>query len=398
MNDPHAEGNVTNDRTASDSPSPERAEPEGSRAEFPDRRSSEWLQENRASAGETSEFEEARRREEQFRLLEEEATEYAIVLLGEEGNVVSWNRGGEQLTGYSEEEILGCHLSVFYPSEDREAGVPERALTTAAREGSWTGTGWRVRKDGSRFWAQERLRAIVRESEKPQGFARVVHDLSSRRQLQRELLQVQEEEWRRIKADLHQVTGSQLTGANLLMDRVQHEVQDDELAGQLQKIRTLISESCEALQKISRKLTPTGLSRGGLSEALARLAEDTEGGHFEAGALDNGSSKGGAPESERQLPQLEEETASQLYWIAREATTAARRRKGTDEITLRLTEEEDALVLLMKDDGERGPRSEHDESSLAHRIMRHRADLLGATLTVESFPGDGTRVQCRLPM
>lgn len=398
MSDSQTERNVTDDKETSDIPETERAESKESRDEASGRRSSEWLQENETPSGETIDFEEARRREEQFRLLEEEATEYTIVLLGEEGNVVSWNRGGEQLTGYSEEEILGRHLSVFYPSKDREAGVPEQALKTAKQEGSWTGTGWRVRKDGSRFWAQERIRAIVRGSGKPQGFARVVHDLSSRRRLQREILQVQEEEWRRIKADLHQVTGSQLTGANLLMDQVQKEVQDDELSGQLQRIRTLISESCEALQKISRKLTPTGLSKGGLSEALAQLAGDTEGGAFEAGALENGSPESPSSKSAGQLSELTEETASQLYWIAREATTAARRHEGTDEIMLRLTEEEDALVLLMKENGEGDVLSGRDEASLPYRTMQHRADLLGATLTVESFPGDGTRIQCRLPL
>ena len=88
---------------------------------------------------------------EEFRLLVESVRDYAIFLLDRAGHVMSWNAGAERIKGYAAEEILGEHFSRFYEPENQTAGVPARALETAAREGRFDGRGWRVRKDGSRF-------------------------------------------------------------------------------------------------------------------------------------------------------------------------------------------------------------------------------------------------------
>lgn len=407
MDRPHAEsGNLEDSKQSTEASSREEEAPKQPRNQPPRRHTSDWIQENQTQSEASLPFGEVRKRIEQFRLLEEEATEYAIVLLGPDGNIASWNRGAGRLTGYSEQEMLGRHVSVFYPPEATKGDVPEKALEVARRKGRWSGKGWRTKKDGSRFWAQETIRAIVRENDAPEGFAIVMCDVTSRRRLEKEILRVQEEEWRRIKDDLHEVTGSQLTGASLLMDGARETVEDESLGNRLQKIKDLIAESCEALKKISRKLSPTGLSKGGLPEALSRLAQDAEGVRFESGSLENGSSETSPPDSEMDLPELRRETAAQLYWIAREATTTHREGEPAD-IVLRLTEEKDALVLLIKDDSGRLRESTPDNSSeaasdvsetpVAVRTMRRRANLLGADLTVESFPGDGTRIQCRLP-
>ncbi|HEX6267168.1 MAG TPA: PAS domain S-box protein, partial [Burkholderiales bacterium] len=91
--------------------------------------------------------------DEQFRLLVESVTEYAIFLLDMTGRVMSWNAGAERIKGYRTQEIIGRHFSVFYPPEQRAAGTPERLLARAEREGRTEHEGWRLRKDGSRFWA-----------------------------------------------------------------------------------------------------------------------------------------------------------------------------------------------------------------------------------------------------
>jgi PAS domain S-box-containing protein len=88
-----------------------------------------------------------------YRLLVEAVTDYAIYMLDPDGSVTSWNAGARLFKGYEAPEILGEHFSRFYTEEDRRAGRPERALATAAREGRFEGKGWRVRKDGTRFWA-----------------------------------------------------------------------------------------------------------------------------------------------------------------------------------------------------------------------------------------------------
>src|SRR5918994_7307771 len=98
--------------------------------------------------------------DQQFRLLVSSVTDYAIYLLDGAGRVTSWNAGAERIKGYRADEIVGRHFSLFYPVEDRAAGKPELALAQAAREGRFEGEGWRVCKDGSRFWAEVVITAL----------------------------------------------------------------------------------------------------------------------------------------------------------------------------------------------------------------------------------------------
>lgn len=104
-----------------------------------------------------------------------DAAEYAIFLLGPDGTVRTWNSGAQRLKGYRAEEIVGRHLAVFYPAEDVAAGKPERELATAAREGSCPDDGWRVRADGSRFWAYAVIPALY-EGGELRGYAKVTRD------------------------------------------------------------------------------------------------------------------------------------------------------------------------------------------------------------------------------
>ena len=91
--------------------------------------------------------------EEQFRLLVQSVTDYAIFMLDPKGIVTNWNAGARRIKGYTADEIVGQHFSVFYSKEDREEGLPARGLKTAADVGRFENEGWRYRKDGSRFWA-----------------------------------------------------------------------------------------------------------------------------------------------------------------------------------------------------------------------------------------------------
>ncbi|QRM28335.1 PAS domain-containing sensor histidine kinase [Microvirga sp. VF16] len=131
--------------------------------------------------------EELRRSEERFRLLVQGVTDYAIYMLDPEGHVTNWNSGAQRLKGYREHEIVGQHFSTFYTPEDREAGLPQHALETAAREGRFEKEGWRVRKDGSRFFAHVIIDAIRNEQGHLIGFAKVTRDITERKQAQEEL-------------------------------------------------------------------------------------------------------------------------------------------------------------------------------------------------------------------
>ncbi len=121
--------------------------------------------------------------EEQFRMVVEAIEDYAIFMLDTEGHVVSWNRGAEHLKGYSAKEIVGRHLSRFYLPEDVTAGRPERMLNTARETGRAEEEGWRLRQDGSRFFANATITAIRGENGELRGFAKVTRDVSERHRL-----------------------------------------------------------------------------------------------------------------------------------------------------------------------------------------------------------------------
>jgi PAS domain S-box-containing protein len=118
--------------------------------------------------------------DEQFRLLVASVTDYAIYLLDPAGRVTSWNAGAERIKGYRADEIVGRHFSLFYPVEERAAGRPEQALAQAAREGRAEDEGWRVCKDGSRFWAEVLITALRDPRGVLKGFAKVTRDMTAR--------------------------------------------------------------------------------------------------------------------------------------------------------------------------------------------------------------------------
>ncbi|AQV98019.1 hybrid sensor histidine kinase/response regulator [Cupriavidus necator] len=122
-----------------------------------------------------------RQSEETLRLLVEGVKDYAIFMLDPGGHIVSWNSGASYIKGYRRDEIIGRHFSVFYPQEDVAAGKPGRQLELARRAGRVEDEGWRVRKDGSLFWANVTLTAVYDESRVLRGFAKVTRDMSERR-------------------------------------------------------------------------------------------------------------------------------------------------------------------------------------------------------------------------
>jgi PAS domain S-box-containing protein len=122
-----------------------------------------------------------RRSEERFRVLVEGVQDYAIVMLESDGRLASWNLGAERITGYRADEIVGTNVAVLYPPEAVAEGRPRRQLAAARREGRAVDEGWRVRKDGSRFWASVVL-SVLPGPRGPRGFAKVIRDMSERRQ------------------------------------------------------------------------------------------------------------------------------------------------------------------------------------------------------------------------
>ena len=115
-----------------------------------------------------------------YRLLVESIVDYAIFMLDPAGRITSWNAGAQRFKGYSAQEIIGAHFSRFYTEDDRRAGLPAKTLETAVREGRFETEGWRVRKDGSRFWAHVIVDPIVAPDGSLTGFAKITRDLTGK--------------------------------------------------------------------------------------------------------------------------------------------------------------------------------------------------------------------------
>src|ERR1022692_4523659 len=133
-----------------------------------------------------------RKSEEHLRLLVDGVSDYAIFMLDPSGQVASWNQGAERIKGYKANEIIGRHFSCFYPPEELQNGKPERELQKAIAEGHYAEEGWRIRKDGSRFWAHVEITALRDNTGKLRGFSKVTRDVTEQRRAE-ELLRESEQ-------------------------------------------------------------------------------------------------------------------------------------------------------------------------------------------------------------
>jgi PAS domain S-box-containing protein len=147
------------------------------------------------------EKEQARRQGEQLRLLVHGTTDYAILMLDPQGHIISWNPGAQRLKGYKAEEIIGKHFSTFYPQEAIDRGWPAYELKVAAAEGRFEDEGWRVKKDGSLFWANVVITALRDPGRRLVGFGKVTRDLTERKRAEESARKLIQEEAARQAAE-----------------------------------------------------------------------------------------------------------------------------------------------------------------------------------------------------
>lgn len=182
-----------------------------------------------------------RRSEEQFRLLVQGVTDYAIYMLSPDGIVTNWNAGAQRIKGYRPEEVVGTHFSRFFLDEDRAADLPGTALATAAAEGRFESEGWRLRKDGTRFWANAVVDPIRDADGHIIGFAKITRDMTEKRSAQLALDRAREELFQAQKLDaIGQLTGGVAHDFNNLLmvvlnslELLRRRVPDDEKTGRL---------------------------------------------------------------------------------------------------------------------------------------------------------------------
>ncbi|MGH2448887.1 MAG: ATP-binding protein [Chloroflexota bacterium] len=227
--------------------------------------------------------------EELFRLLVESVKDYAIFLLDRRGYIRSWNAGAQRIKGYSAAEIIGKHFSIFYPAQEVHRGKPDYALGVAAEEGRWEEEGWRVRMDGSHFWASVVITALYDANRELVGFAKVTRDLSARKRAEEDRTQLLElEHAARTKSEMlverlraiQSVTEAALSDLNLddllvrLLDRVADILAVDTVAALLLEpaTNTLVAR---ATRGVDQEIEPgAGIPLGeGFAGRIAALRE-----------------------------------------------------------------------------------------------------------------------------
>ena len=192
-----------------------------------------------------------RQSEQQFKLLVDSVTDYAIYMLDTEGNVASWNSGAQRIKGYKPAEIIGQYFACFYTVEDREKGLPQHALKTAAQDGRYEMEGWRVRKDGSKFWASVVIDAVRDDIGSLVGFAKITRDISEKKKAERALDEARDALFQAQKLEaIGQLTGGLAHDFNNLLMVIQSSMEllrkrlpDDE------RLLTLVDNAAEGVKR-----------------------------------------------------------------------------------------------------------------------------------------------------
>lgn len=340
---------------------------------------------------------------ENFRLLVEAVDDYAIFMLDPAGHVASWNPGARKMKGYEAAEILGRHFSVFHTPEDVSAGQPGLELASAATHGRYESEGWRVRKDGSKFWANVIVTAIRDDHGTLRGFAKVTQDLTERRRLA-ELEQIRrfsshiqaarEEEQARIARELHDDLGQQLTALKMALADLDgmleaQPVEPARASASLRDMHRLIDVSVASLRRIVAGLRPIAIETLGLVPALDWLTEDFSRRYgvsveFQA-ALDDLT--------------LSDAAAATLFHIVQEALTNVARHARASRVGIDLSARDGACLLRIEDDGQ-GMRSDARANTRSFGLMgmRERVDRLDGTLVIDGASGRGVRIAIAIPL
>ena len=337
----------------------------------------------------------------QFRLLVESVSDYAIYLLDTTGRVMSWNAGAERIKGYPAAEILGRHFSLFYLPEDRAAGRPDRMLEQAAKEGRTNAQGWRLRRDGSRFWADVVITALKDRAGQLSGYAKVTRDLTTSRQAQerlqsltRRLVQVEEFERRRIAGELHDRVGQTLSALNINLDIALGSLGDAAPQGLRTRLRdslALVEGTLQTIEDVMAELRPPLLEEYGIAAALGWYAEAFAKWTNIAVKLDDA-----APERSRQLHR---DAAVALYRIAQEALNNVAKHAQASDVRVSVDADAAHVTLTVRDNGKGfDPAApEARATRLGMTTMQERVVAAGGSLEIESAPGKGTTLRARVP-
>ena len=311
----------------------------------------------------------------------------AIITIDEHGIIGSVNPATERMFGYLAAEMIGQNVAMLMPSPYREQhnGYLARYLQTG--ENQVIGVSREVqgrRKDGSSFPTELSVSEFQQGPERL--FAGVHHDLSARRALEREVLETATAEQRRIAQELHDTTGQELTALGLLAESLieglaKNAPAEAALAG---KIAAGLKQTLSQVRMLARGLIPVEVDAAGLMAALAELASHTD----ELGAAKC------TFECHKPVFVESNQTATQLFAIAREAVTNALRHSQAKHITISLESDDRTVTLRVRDDGVGFPPEEVEEKGMGLKTMRYRAGLSNAALSIVRAEPAGALISC----
>ena len=340
---------------------------------------------------------------ERFRLVVQAIKDYAIFMLDPEGRILTWNEGAERLKGYSPDEIIGRTFSVFYPPEDVAAGKPRRLLQAAIAEGRVEDEGWRVRKDGSRFWADVVITALRDENGNLRGFAKVTRDMTERRkseeavrELSGRLLRLQDEERRRMARELHDSTAQTLSALSLNLALVKQRAGsffDAKASKSFEEALHLADQASREIRTFSYLLHPPMLDEAGLPYALRWYVD---------GFVDRTKIQVDL-EASQDLGRLPSDVETALFRIVQECLTNIHRHSGSRTARIEVRREDHQVSLEVTDEGKGLPQGFFQEGNglatlgVGIRGMHERVRQLGGWIEVKNGQ-PGTIVKVAMPL
>ena len=366
--------------------------------------------------------------EPRFRLLVEAVRDYAIFMLDPEGRILTWNAGAERIKGYRADEVIGKHFSIFYPPEDIEASKTEKELEIAREEGRFEEEGWRVRKDGSWFWADVVITALRDQSGRLQGFAKVTRDLTERklnedvlrrslaqlekevryrieaerlareaeasvRGLQERLLRLQDEERRSLARELHDSVGQLLVGARMTLGMLATNEGKQNWKEQFAECDSILERAIREVRTMSYLFYPPMLEEMGLESAVESYLE---GFRQRSGIKIEFTADPG-------FRRLSSQTELVLFRVLQESLTNVHRHSESPTAQVQLRIEDQAAVLEVLDQGKGAPANLEFGSDgigilgVGLRGMYERVRQLGGKLELLSG-NSGTTVRATVPL
>jgi|SRR5579884_11261 len=382
-----------------------------------------------------------------YRLLVDEVKDYAIFLLDLQGNVVSWNMGAERIKQYRPEEIIGKHFSIFYTEEDRKQGRPERNLKQALAHGRIEDEGWRIRKDGSRFWANVVITRLEDEQGEILGFSKITRDLTERKKAEDKIRKLNEDLERRVEERtaelkaaneiLKQRTAEAEEASRLksqFVSNVSHELRTpiNAIIGYTDLIKgevygPVLEEQRQALEGIERnandltklvndmldlaKIASGKMSLERSEVAFGPLVEEV------AARLHPLAEKKGLPircDIERGLPPIESD-AGKLKQILVNLLSNAIKFTERGEITVQARRRGDGITVVVRDTGigirsedlpkifdpfhqvDSGSTREYGGVGLGLAIVKELLQIIDGEIRVESESGKGSAFTLLLP-